>query len=243
MYFHLHLEKLFQSTKKTRFSLVPTPTGLTMIITLNSTSQSSVPALFDQMFRQRALTFKQRLGWDVTVTDGWETDAFDELDPLYVMSVTPDRTQLLGSARLLPTSGPHMMSEVFGPHFGPDATLRTPLIWEITRFCTDEAAKTTSTPSGLNFTTLELLAGVCELGMANGISHVTAVFDPLMGRIYRRAGLRTTMLGKSSSLGAGTVYAGLWELNSATQKALRDAGGLTASVLANQALGQAEVAA
>jgi acyl homoserine lactone synthase len=199
--------------------------------------------LFDQMFRQRAFTFKERLGWNVTVKDGWETDCFDELDPLYVMSVTTDRTQLLGSARLLPTSGPHMMSEIFGAHFAPDVTLRTPLIWEITRFCTDEDAKTTSTPSGLSFATLELLAGICELGMANGISHVTAVFDPLMGRIYRRAGLRTTVLGRSNTLGAGTVYAGLWELNQATHKALRNAGGLAASVISTKRADRAEAAA
>ncbi len=202
-----------------------------MIIALNSEAQRSSQVLFDQMFRQRAITFKERLGWNVTVKNGWETDSFDELDPLYVMSVTPDRGQLLGSARLLPTSGPHMMSEIFGAHFEPEATLRTPLIWEITRFCIDEDAKTTSTPSGLSFATLELLAGICELGMANGISHVTAVFDPLMGRVYRRAGLRTTVLGKSHTLGAGQVYAGLWELNQTTQKALRSAGGLAASVV------------
>jgi acyl homoserine lactone synthase len=243
MCFYLHLEKWFLCVKNLRFSLAITPTRPTMIIALNSDAQGRFPALFDQMFRQRAHTFKERFGWDVSVTDGWETDAFDNLDPLYIMSVTPDRSRLLGSARLLPTSGPHMMSEIFGVHFEPDATLRTPLIWEITRFCTDENAKTTSTPSGLSYTTLELLAGICELGMANGISHVTAVFEPLMGRIYRRAGLRTTMLGKSTSLGASTVYAGLWELNQNTQRALREAGGLAASVIAKHDPDHAEAAA
>jgi acyl homoserine lactone synthase len=202
-----------------------------MIVTFPAIEQRLSPSLFDQMFKLRAFTFKQRLGWDVEVNDGWETDVFDRLDPLYVMSVNADQSRLQGSARLMPTSGPHMMSEVFGAHFSEDATLRTPLIWEITRFCTDDATKTTATPSGLGLATLELLAGVCELGMANGISHVTAVFDPLMGRIYRRAGLRTTVLGKSTTLGAGTVYAGLWELNADTLKALRKAGGFESSIL------------
>lgn len=202
-----------------------------MIITLTSDEISVHPDLFDQMFRLRAHVFKDRLGWDVTVENGWEKDAFDAFDPLYVMSVSQDRKVLYGACRLLPTSGPHMMSEVFGVHFEPDAVLRSPLIWEITRFCTSDTEQPPATPSGLNMATIQLLAGTCELGMASGISHVTAVFEPLMGRVYRRAGLKTSIIGKTSSLGAKPVFAGLWELNEATLQSLRRSGGFQGSVL------------
>lgn len=203
-----------------------------MIVTRTAQDLSADFTLFDQMFRLRADTFKRRLGWDVEVKDGWERDGYDDLDPLYVMSLDAGDGALLGSCRLLPTSGPHMMSEVFGRHFSEDAILRSPHIWEITRFCVCEERKSTATPSGLNCATIEMLAGVCELGRKAGVTHVTAVFDPLMGRIYRRAGLKTNVIGQSDTLGPMRVYAGIWALTPATLQGLRMAGGFTASVLA-----------
>jgi acyl homoserine lactone synthase len=125
-----------------------------------------------------------------------------------------------------------MMSEVFGSHFEPDATLCSPRIWEVTRFCVRDDLKMTATPSGLNLATIELFAGVCELGRATGISHVTGVYEPMMGRIYRRAGMRTSVIGQSTTLGLPKVYAGLWELTLPMLRSLRAAGGFDNSVLA-----------
>jgi acyl homoserine lactone synthase len=203
-----------------------------MIVTRTADRLTADYPLFDQMFRLRAATFKTRLDWDVEVIDGWERDAYDDLDPLYLMSIDPLSGQLRGSCRLLPTSGPHMMSEVFGPHFEPDATLCSPRIWEVTRFCVREEMKSTATPSGLNVATVELFAGVCELGRAAGISHVTGVYEPMMARIYRRAGMRPSVIGQSTTLGLPKVYAGLWELTQQMLRGLRAAGGFDASVLA-----------
>lgn len=214
-----------------------------MILALSYTELTKYPSLLDQMFRLRAQVFHDRLGWDVKVVDGWEKDSFDDQDPLYVLSVSGDRQTLYGSCRLLPTSGPHMMSDVFGAHFDPDTVIRTPLIWEITRFCTSDAKMNTSTPSGLNLPTIEMLAGVCELGLTYGMSHVTAVFEPIMGRVYRRAGLRTSILGKTRTLGPKPVYAGLWELTQATLAALQKSGGFSESVLAVRTEERAEHAA
>lgn len=202
-----------------------------MIVTRTAHDIAADFPLFDQMFRLRAETFKTRLGWDVTVKDGWERDSYDDAEPLYVLSIDPEDGHLLGSCRLLSTSGRHMMSEVFGPHFSEDAILCSPNIWEITRFCVCEERKSTATPSGLNRATVEMLAGVCELGRRAGVSHVTAVFDPLMGRIYRRAGLKTSVIGQSDTLGPMRVYAGLWGLTDSTLRALQAAGGFASSVL------------
>ncbi|MGL4975742.1 MAG: acyl-homoserine-lactone synthase [Bosea sp. (in: a-proteobacteria)] len=202
-----------------------------MIVTALNSDRRSIPHLFDQMFRLRAQVFSERLGWDVRVVDGWETDRFDNDETIYVMSVSDEMSTLLGCARLLPTSSPHMMSDIFGAHFEPDSTFRSPLIWEITRFCTSDSARHTLTPSGLNAPTLELLAGVCELGMASGIAQVTAVFEPLMGRIYRRAGLRTATVGKSLTLGKLPVFAGVWDIDQRTLASLRKAGGFAQSVM------------
>jgi N-acyl-L-homoserine lactone synthetase len=69
-------------------------------------------AEIEAMHRLRAAVFHERLAWPVTVLDGWERDGFDELNPLYVLVTTRDGT-VRGSARLLPTTGPNMLADVF----------------------------------------------------------------------------------------------------------------------------------
>ena len=74
---------------------------------------SSYPQEVDAMFRARAKTFADRLGWDVVVRNGWERDRFDDENPLYLVSVNPDTGEYWGSLRLLPTTGPNMLRDVF----------------------------------------------------------------------------------------------------------------------------------
>src|ERR1700690_3970269 len=78
---------------------------------------SFFPKEMDAMFRNRAETFSERLGWEVVVKDGYERDAFDDANPLYLVSVDPDTEEYWGSLRLLPTTGPNMLRDVF-PQLG-----------------------------------------------------------------------------------------------------------------------------
>ncbi len=48
------------------------------------------PRDMDAMFRNRAEIFGKRLGWEVEVRDGYERDRFDDLNPLYLVSVDPE---------------------------------------------------------------------------------------------------------------------------------------------------------
>lgn len=69
----------------------------------------------------RARVFSDRLGWEVDVTAGCESDAFDALRATYVFAVA-ETGQLAGCARLLPTLGPTMVADVF-PSLLPDGQL------------------------------------------------------------------------------------------------------------------------
>jgi N-acyl-L-homoserine lactone synthetase len=202
-----------------------------MIIILNQNDFSDYPDLLEQMYRSMASRL-QKMPWETArIADDPGPSTIDGCMALYVLSVSDDQKTLHSSCRLLPTSGSHMMSNVFGPHFEPDAMLRTPLIWEITQFCRSTASCDKGTPCGLYFPTIELLAGVCEVGMRHGMSHASTVFEPLTGRMFRRAGLRLSIIGRTTSLGTGPMLAGLWELDRATLAALRRSGGFHKSVL------------
>ncbi len=56
--------------------------------------------------------FHDRLGWQVKSLRSWEIDEFDALNPLYLISIGPN-DGINGSLRLLPTTGPNMLADVF----------------------------------------------------------------------------------------------------------------------------------
>ena len=92
------------------------------------------PVLRDSMFRDRADQFHTRLGWDVQVDDkGWEQDVYDTLNPLFVIWEGPGGRHG-GSMRFLPTTGRTMVNDHF-TDLTDGVTIRSPFIWECTRFC------------------------------------------------------------------------------------------------------------
>jgi acyl homoserine lactone synthase len=65
-----------------------------------------------EMHRLRYRVFKERLDWDVRVTDGMEIDDFDALHPTYLLQRDRDN-HVCGCVRLLPTAGPNMLRDIF----------------------------------------------------------------------------------------------------------------------------------
>ena len=95
---------------------------------------SHYPLLAESMFKDRAAQFKDRLDWDVTVDEnGWEVDEYDRLNPLYIIWENAEGRHG-GSVRIMPTVGRTMTNEHFRDLTG-GVSIRSPLIWECTRFC------------------------------------------------------------------------------------------------------------
>lgn len=152
------------------------------------------PKLSHQMFTHRAIQFHDRLGWDVTVDAlGWETDAYDRIDPLYVIAQTP-QGEHVGSMRFLPSTGPTMLADHF-PDLTGGVTIRAPFIWECTRFCI--------APNAPRSTAALLMAAAAELGIRMGLSHAVGVFDHKMPRIYKRLGWAPDVIGTQDEISAG----------------------------------------
>ncbi len=86
------------------------------------------------MFEARKHVFVDLLGWEVPVLDGrFEIDQFDDEHATYII-VADETGDHLGSARLLKTTRPHILGDLF-PQLcaGPVPTGAD--IFEITRFC------------------------------------------------------------------------------------------------------------
>ncbi|MFS4582085.1 acyl-homoserine-lactone synthase [Phaeobacter sp. C3_T13_0] len=153
------------------------------------------------MFVDRADQFKARLGWDVSVNAlGEERDEYDALNPLYVIWEQPDGSHG-GSMRFLPSTGPIMVNDVF-PELTGGEMIRSPLIWECTRFCLSRNA------SG-NVAGALTLAGL-EIMRNFNIAHFAGVFDRRMVRIYRSLGFSPEVVGTIGE-GRDRICLGLWD--------------------------------
>ncbi|MBB3233142.1 acyl-homoserine-lactone synthase [Halomonas stenophila] len=188
--------------------------------------------LVEQMYILRAKTFFERRGWSVEVKDNKEIDRFDAMNPLYVMSISP-RGKLLASLRLLPTTGPHMLSEVFPETMAGAGIIRHPLILESSRFCVDSAAANNYMNTGLNTVTGELLVGLFEIAMKAAQVNVVSVYDLFVERILRRAGCRFDRLGEPFVYDGLKTVAGIFEVSQVTIDSIRQRTDIHGDVFAD----------
>jgi N-acyl-L-homoserine lactone synthetase len=203
-----------------------------MLKVIEGSYASFFPREMDAMFRNRAETFSDRLGWEVVVKDGRERDAFDDASPLYLVSVDPDTEEYWGSLRLLPTTGPNMLRDVF-PQLLDGGYIESATIWESSRIC---AAALPGQPernrSGVNYVLCELILGIGEVAVAAGLTQIVSVFDARIFRVLKAAGCNPEIIGTPRRIGGVMSYAGLFDTGEGPLKAFRAATGIDHSVLA-----------
>ena len=172
------------------------------------------PKLARTMFEDRAWQFKERQGWEVQVTDGQEKDEYDDLNPLYVIWQMPDGSHG-GSIRLLPTTGRTMVNDHFS-HLTEGVEIKSPLIWECTRFCLG--------PKADRHTAAALMLAGGDVLQGFGLMSYVGGFDARMERIYRVIGSEPEILGAHGE-GREKISVGLWSFTKEDQaKVSRRAG-------------------
>jgi len=193
---------------------------------------SSYPMEMDAMFRNRAEVFSERLGWEVTVKDGYERDTFDDANPLYLIAVDPHTNEYWGSLRLLPTTGPNMLRDVFPFLLSEGEYIESATIWETSRICAVSAeGQPERSQNGVSLALGELLAGIGEVAIIAGLTQIVAVFDARIYRILKAAGCDPQIIGRPRRIGGTMSYAGLFDTGEGPLQAIRDALGIEGSVL------------
>jgi acyl homoserine lactone synthase len=206
---------------------------LAMLKVIEGKQSALFPKEMDAMFRNRALTFSERLGWEVTVKDGRERDVFDDENPLYLISVDPYTGTYWGSLRLLPTTGPNMLRDVFPFLLSKGEFIESATIWETSRICAVAAdGQPERGKNGVSLALGELLAGIGEIAIIAGLTQIVAVFDARIYRVLRTAGCDPQIIGKPRRMGDTMTYAGLFDTGEGPLQSIRDAVGIRGSVLA-----------
>ena len=207
-----------------------------MIKLIEGSSASLFPREMHAMFRSRAETFSDRLGWEVNVKDGYERDIFDEANPLYLVSVDPETGEYVGSLRLLPTVDPNMLRDVFPQLLEDGQTVESSTIWESSRICAVAApGQPDRVYNGVNSVLCELILGIGEVSVVAGLTEIVSVFDARIFRVLKAAGCNPSLIGKPQRIGDTMCYAGLFDAGPGPLRVFRQKLGIGGSVLAADA--------
>ncbi|WP_332304900.1 acyl-homoserine-lactone synthase [Rhizobium sp. GR12] len=177
--------------------------------------------LLEQSFRLRKRVFHDCLGWQVDVHHGLERDAYDVLGAVYLVWCDKDAHHLYGTVRLMPTTGPTLLRDVFRRTL-PAKDLISPGTWEGTRMCLDVDLLRKSQPTLSRSKAFGLLLlALFECAFAHGIETLVSNYEPPMERVYRRAGLIVEEVGRADGYGRLPVCCGVFAVSDETLKQMR----------------------
>ena len=184
-----------------------------------NTSEAADDDVVCAMFEARKRVFVDLLGWDVPVVDGrFEIDQFDGAHATYVI-VTDAAGAHLASTRLLPTTRPHILGNLYLELCaGPVPT--SPTIYEITRFCLDRSLNA----AGRRLARNRLVSAIVDYGLVHGIARFTGVAELGWLQQILAFGWRCHPLGLPRAVGNATLGALAIDIDPATPALLARAG-------------------
>jgi acyl homoserine lactone synthase len=157
-----------------------------------------------EMHTLRAKVFQGRLGWEVPVLSGMEIDAYDALDPHYMLMREPGAGILRGCWRLLPTEGPYMLKDSFPQLLHGQPAPCDEHILELSRFAIETGG---SAHFGFSEMTMESISAIIRYGHERGIERYVTVTTTAIERLLRRAGVVIERLGPPVVIGIETAVA------------------------------------
>lgn len=145
----------------------------------------------DELFQLRHRYFVDTKHWtDLHKVDGRERDQFDNDDTIYLLLMHEGR--VVGTHRLLPTTKPHLFTEVF-PHLcNVRGIRRGPDIYEAGRTCLDESFLTRDDLRRLRRL---IMLGLFESCARAGISQFVTLCPVTVVHQYLKMGLDVEVLG------------------------------------------------
>ncbi|MAU53804.1 MAG: autoinducer synthase [Roseovarius sp.] len=206
-----------------------------MILVIDAINKDRFASVLDEMFKLRARVFGDRLGWQVNVVDGRERDVFDDLDPAYAVGLDDDGN-VVSCVRALQTTGPHMLSDVFYAILDGEPPLRSPHLWESTRFCVDtQRLGRGRGPNSVSYATCELMIASLEAAKRAGVSDIVTVIDPVMDRVLKRSGNAPyDYVGRQAEMGKVPALAALLDCTDERIARIRKFSGIEGDVFLSE---------
>lgn len=186
--------------------------------TISGTVTALSSELETALARYRHKIFIERLQWSLPVSGGMERDQFDGPDTLYVVA-RDQNAEICGCARLLPTTAPYLLSEVFPELMGGAPIPRSADVWELSRFAAASLAPEGAADAARN--TRELLAAAVKVATAQGARRLVTVSPLGIERLLHRMGVHAHRAGPPARSSDGQLIFACWiELDFQTLDAL-----------------------
>jgi acyl homoserine lactone synthase len=206
-----------------------------MLYLITAKHYDAFAAWLTDMHRLRYRVFKERLAWHVETTGDQEMDRFDDIGPAYLLYVD-DTHRIRGCVRLVPTTGPYMLRDVFANLVTPESLPNDSKIWESSRFAVDLVDLGTDDRLGLGSPAQLLFVGMIEFGLAAGLDKIATVTDTRVERLLRRANWPLFRLGAAQKIGATEAVAGLLDISAEALERVRERAGIRHPILWKPAL-------
>ena len=193
--------------------------------------------LLKEMFDMRRRIFCDRLGWDLTSINGLEKDQFDHNEAHYIIYQNPDTLQVIGCVRMMPTSAPHIVRDIFSNTIAPENRQKVDKIkWEVSRLGLLPVAKDSSEVGLIRKDTFRLLLAMFEFSQHLGLTEILAVVDFRMEKIFKICGWPPKRLGQPEIRPDSSAVVVSLEINKATWQRLKEKSGLLEPVIPNSEL-------
>ncbi len=202
-----------------------------MYCTILPWAPPGVAPAFDLMLEDRKRLFVDLLGWNIAPADGrYEVDQFDGDRVAYLVAHDHDEPHL-GSMRLLPSTGPHILADLF-PDLCDGAIPRGPETYEITRLCLP-ARHGARRRLAIRH---RLISAMVDHALATGITRMTGVVEASFLEQVLVMGWRAVPLGRPQRIGGALLGAFLIEIDRSTPERLAANGIYTVGALRPRAM-------
>ena len=155
------------------------------------------------MYQFRASVFRQRLSWEVGLLGEMEVDAYDALDPVYLM-MRDEVGAVCACLRMLPTTGPYMLQNTFSELMQDCKAPVAENMLELSRFA---VASRFAKGFGFSEMTCRVIRAAIDYGSRHGLENYVTVTTPALERLLLRFGLTMQRLGRPARMGVEEALA------------------------------------
>lgn len=157
-----------------------------------------------KLFTYRHDVFVKQLGWRLELSHeeksyNWEIDQFDHDETVYVFS-KDGQQNITSCARLLPTTKPYLLEQVFPKLLGGKSAPKSQDIWELSRFSSMSPGVRSNRLQFGGRESLNLLNNTIEAAKGLGAKYLISVSPLSVERLLRKNGFSVVRVGPAQQI-------------------------------------------
>jgi acyl-homoserine lactone synthase len=195
---------------------------------ITHTNKSDYSSELDQLFRIRHRIYVEEKKWRNPSNDGREIDQFDTDHAVYMVGMRDGR--IIAGSRFIPTTRPHLLSEVF-PHLCTlNGVVRDPAVFEWTRgFIVPEFREAAGLLIKAQFCT-----AVMEYCLSESINQIGGIQEVYWLPLWKRFGWIVHVVGEPSEIAGDICVPAYFDVSEDALNGVRRRAKLDRSILVHK---------